>query len=124
LWRTKRDRLGEGSKANHLTYLGDAEIGEGVNIGAGTITCNYDGVNKHKTIIEDRSLSAAIPLWSLRSGWARDRMLARRLVSPRCSRVAGRWARKASRQRRLGKEETGTPKLLTAKIAKKNRRDR
>jgi bifunctional UDP-N-acetylglucosamine pyrophosphorylase / glucosamine-1-phosphate N-acetyltransferase len=50
---TKNIRLGKGSKANHLTYLGDAEIGEGVNIGAGTITCNYDGVNKHKTVIED-----------------------------------------------------------------------
>ncbi len=50
---TKKVRLGKGSKANHLTYLGDAEIGEGVNVGAGTITCNYDGVNKHKTIIED-----------------------------------------------------------------------
>ncbi len=50
---TKNIRLGKGSKANHLTYLGDAEIGEGVNIGAGTITCNYDGVNKYKTIIED-----------------------------------------------------------------------
>jgi bifunctional UDP-N-acetylglucosamine pyrophosphorylase / glucosamine-1-phosphate N-acetyltransferase len=51
---TKKVRLGKGSKANHLTYLGDAEIGEGVNIGAGTITCNYDGVHKHKTIIEDQ----------------------------------------------------------------------
>ena len=50
---TKKMRLGKGSKANHLTYLGDAEIGEGVNVGAGTITCNYDGVHKHKTIIED-----------------------------------------------------------------------
>jgi len=50
---TKNIRLGKNSKANHLTYLGDAEIGEGVNIGAGTITCNYDGVNKHKTVIED-----------------------------------------------------------------------
>lgn len=50
---TKKTRLGKGSKANHLTYLGDAEIGEGVNIGAGTITCNYDGVNKHKTTIDD-----------------------------------------------------------------------
>jgi bifunctional UDP-N-acetylglucosamine pyrophosphorylase/glucosamine-1-phosphate N-acetyltransferase len=50
---TKKIRLGKKSKANHLTYLGDAEIGEGVNIGAGTITCNYDGVHKHKTIIED-----------------------------------------------------------------------
>ena len=50
---TKKVKLGKGSKANHLTYLGDAEIGAGVNIGAGTITCNYDGVNKNMTIIED-----------------------------------------------------------------------
>jgi bifunctional UDP-N-acetylglucosamine pyrophosphorylase / glucosamine-1-phosphate N-acetyltransferase len=50
---TKKVKLGKGSKANHLTYLGDAEIGAGVNIGAGTITCNYDGVNKHTTIIGD-----------------------------------------------------------------------
>jgi bifunctional UDP-N-acetylglucosamine pyrophosphorylase/glucosamine-1-phosphate N-acetyltransferase len=50
---TKKTRLGKGSKANHLTYLGDAEIGEGVNVGAGTITCNYDGVNKNKTVIDD-----------------------------------------------------------------------
>jgi len=50
---TKKTRLGKGSKANHLSYLGDTEIGERVNVGAGTITCNYDGVNKHKTIIED-----------------------------------------------------------------------
>ena len=50
---TKKIRMGKGSKANHLTYLGDTEIGEGVNIGAGTITCNYDGTHKHKTIIED-----------------------------------------------------------------------
>jgi bifunctional UDP-N-acetylglucosamine pyrophosphorylase/glucosamine-1-phosphate N-acetyltransferase len=50
---TKKARLGKGSKANHLTYLGDAEIGEGVNIGAGTVICNYDGVHKHPTVIED-----------------------------------------------------------------------
>ncbi len=48
---TKKARLGKGAKANHLTYLGDTEIGEGTNIGAGTITCNYDGVNKHMTRI-------------------------------------------------------------------------
>lgn len=47
----KKATLGEGAKANHLTYLGDAEVGAGANIGAGTITCNYDGVNKSKTII-------------------------------------------------------------------------
>jgi len=50
---TKKVRLGKGSKANHLTYLGDAEIGAGVNVGAGTITCNYDGAKKYKTVIED-----------------------------------------------------------------------
>jgi len=47
----KKARLGKGSKAGHLSYLGDAEIGDNVNIGAGTITCNYDGVNKFKTVI-------------------------------------------------------------------------
>jgi bifunctional UDP-N-acetylglucosamine pyrophosphorylase/glucosamine-1-phosphate N-acetyltransferase len=50
---TKKIKLGKKSKANHLAYLGDAEIGAGVNVGAGTITCNYDGVNKHKTEIGD-----------------------------------------------------------------------
>jgi len=49
----KNTQLGKNSKANHLTYLGDSEIGANVNIGAGTITCNYDGANKHKTIIKD-----------------------------------------------------------------------
>ena len=49
----KNARLGADSKANHLAYIGDADIGERVNIGAGTITCNYDGVNKHRTVIED-----------------------------------------------------------------------
>jgi bifunctional UDP-N-acetylglucosamine pyrophosphorylase / glucosamine-1-phosphate N-acetyltransferase len=49
----KKTRLGRGSKANHLSYLGDATIGEKVNIGAGTITCNYDGTTKHPTVIED-----------------------------------------------------------------------
>lgn len=49
----KKSVIGEGSKANHLSYLGDAVVGKGVNIGAGTITCNYDGVKKHQTIIGD-----------------------------------------------------------------------
>jgi bifunctional UDP-N-acetylglucosamine pyrophosphorylase/glucosamine-1-phosphate N-acetyltransferase len=49
----KKTVLGRGSKANHLSYLGDATIGEKVNVGAGTITCNYDGVAKHPTVIED-----------------------------------------------------------------------
>jgi bifunctional UDP-N-acetylglucosamine pyrophosphorylase/glucosamine-1-phosphate N-acetyltransferase len=50
---TKKIVMGEGSKASHLTYLGDAEIGSNVNIGCGTITCNYDGVKKHRTVIGD-----------------------------------------------------------------------
>tara|TARA_R110002111_G_scaffold27913_5_gene59834 strand:- start:9769 stop:11139 length:1371 start_codon:yes stop_codon:yes gene_type:complete len=49
----KKTNLGKGSKINHLSYIGDAEVGQRVNIGAGTITCNYDGVNKSKTTIED-----------------------------------------------------------------------
>jgi len=51
----KKSLIGDGAKASHLSYLGDAEIGKNVNIGAGTITCNYDGQNKHKTIIGDES---------------------------------------------------------------------
>ena len=50
---TKKAVLGEGSKVNHLSYIGDSEIGDNVNVGAGTITCNYDGVNKSKTVIGD-----------------------------------------------------------------------
>jgi bifunctional UDP-N-acetylglucosamine pyrophosphorylase/glucosamine-1-phosphate N-acetyltransferase len=49
----KASRIGKGSKANHLTYIGDSEVGARVNVGAGTITCNYDGAAKHRTVIED-----------------------------------------------------------------------
>jgi len=51
----KATRLGAGAKANHLAYLGDSDIGAGTNIGAGTITCNYDGFNKFRTIIGERA---------------------------------------------------------------------
>lgn len=50
----KKSRVGRGSKAQHLTYLGDATVGQYVNVGAGTVTCNYDGVKKKTTVIEDR----------------------------------------------------------------------
>jgi bifunctional UDP-N-acetylglucosamine pyrophosphorylase/glucosamine-1-phosphate N-acetyltransferase len=50
---TKKTTVGEGSKINHLSYVGDATLGKNVNVGAGTITCNYDGVNKFQTEIED-----------------------------------------------------------------------
>lgn len=49
----KKSEIGDGSKVNHLAYVGDSDIGKNVNVGAGTITCNYDGANKHKTILED-----------------------------------------------------------------------
>ena len=50
---TKKVVVGKGSKINHLSYVGDAQLGDNVNVGAGTITCNYDGVNKHKTDLGD-----------------------------------------------------------------------
>ncbi|MGD2167245.1 MAG: DapH/DapD/GlmU-related protein, partial [Gammaproteobacteria bacterium] len=50
---TKKSRIAFGSKVNHLSYIGDSEVGSNVNIGAGTITCNYDGANKHRTKIGD-----------------------------------------------------------------------
>ena len=49
----KKSQISDGSKVNHLSYVGDSEIGRNVNVGAGTITCNYDGAFKHKTVIED-----------------------------------------------------------------------
>lgn len=55
----KKSVVGEGSKVNHLSYIGDAELGCGVNVGAGTITANYDGLNKHKTVIGDGSKTGA-----------------------------------------------------------------
>jgi bifunctional UDP-N-acetylglucosamine pyrophosphorylase/glucosamine-1-phosphate N-acetyltransferase len=51
----KKSTIGQGSKVNHLSYVGDATVGSHANIGAGTITCNYDGVNKHQTIIGDNA---------------------------------------------------------------------
>ena len=52
---TKNANIGLGSKVNHLSYIGDTDMGAGVNIGAGTITCNYDGANKHRTVIGDNA---------------------------------------------------------------------
>ncbi len=49
----KKSQVGDGTKINHLSYVGDSSVGQRVNIGAGTITCNYDGANKHRTVIED-----------------------------------------------------------------------
>jgi bifunctional UDP-N-acetylglucosamine pyrophosphorylase/glucosamine-1-phosphate N-acetyltransferase len=73
----KNSTIADRSKANHLAYVGDATIGKNVNVGAGTITCNYDGANKHRTVIEDDASSAPTRSW-----WRR---------SP--SAAAPRWAR-------------------------------
>ena len=51
----KKSKIGKNSKVNHLTYIGDSNVGQNVNVGAGTITCNYDGVKKNKTIIKDNA---------------------------------------------------------------------
>ena len=55
----KKSQLGAGTKVNHLSYIGDASLGENVNVGAGTITANYDGVRKHRTVIGDNSKTGA-----------------------------------------------------------------
>ena len=67
----KKSDIGPGSKVPHLSYIGDTELGENVNIGAGSITCNYDGANKHATRIGDGALLAVIPCSSRLSLWAR-----------------------------------------------------
>jgi bifunctional UDP-N-acetylglucosamine pyrophosphorylase/glucosamine-1-phosphate N-acetyltransferase len=96
----KKTKLGKGSKANHLAYLGDATIGERANIGAGTITCNYDGVAKHPTNHRRRRVSSVrIHNWSRRCGSARVRT-SRRVVHYQGR--AGRRARhRQSRQQNI-----------------------
>jgi len=66
----KNAQLGNDSKANHLAYVGDASVGERVNIGAGTIIANYDGANKHRTTIENDVHTDPTVCWSPRSPWA------------------------------------------------------
>ena len=102
----KKTHLGKGSKANHLTYLGDAEIGSGVNIGAGTITCNYDGVNKYPTVIGDGvfigSDSALVAPIVIGEG---AYVGAGSVITEGCSgRRAGGGAGQAGEQRGLGEE--------------------
>ena len=103
----KKTRIGKGSKANHLTYLGDTEVGERVNVGAGTITCNYDGVNKHKT---------SYRRWRVRrqrqhpdragSHWERRLRGRRHHRHRRCpARFPGPGPRPPDRERRLGQSE-------------------
>ncbi len=67
----KKSQVDRGSKINHLSYVGDATVGAGVNIGAGTITCNYDGVNKFQTSSRTAPSSARTPSWWPRCGWGK-----------------------------------------------------
>ena len=73
----KNADIGEGAKVPHLAYIGDAEIGDGANIGAGTITANYDGREKHRTKVGKGARIAPTPSWSRRSRWATRRTPAR-----------------------------------------------
>ena len=85
---TKKARLGKGTKANHPAYLGDAVIGAGVNVGAGTITCNYDGVHKHQTEIGDGVfIGSDTPAGGAGEGGRRGATWAPAPPSPRMSRL-------------------------------------
>ena len=100
--------LGKGSKANHLTYLGDTEVGERVNVGAGTITCNYDGVSKHKTIIEDGVFvgSDSILIAPVRIGKGAYVAAATHGHGGCSARFSGPRPRPPDRERRLGQSQT------------------
>ena len=103
----KASSLGRGSKANHLAYVGDAEVGARVNIGAGAITANYDGANKHRTTSATTRRSARMPCWSRRSRSAPGPRSPAAARSPRTrppanspSRARGRWSCAAGSGRR------------------------
>ncbi|MCE2543269.1 MAG: bifunctional UDP-N-acetylglucosamine diphosphorylase/glucosamine-1-phosphate N-acetyltransferase GlmU [Acidobacteria bacterium] len=108
----KKATLGPGSKANHLSYVGDATLGAGVNVGAGTITCNYDGESKHRTTVEDGAFIGSgtqlvAPVTVGRGAYVAAGSCVTRDVPPEALAVArGRQQNKpdwASRKRRLGK---------------------
>ena len=114
----KRTVLGAGSKAMHLAYLGDATIGENVNIGAGTITCNYDGVTKNQTVIEDGAFIGSDTQLIAPVTVGKGRLRRQRHDRPRrrARRGARGQRRQAAEHRRLGRrqEEARTGKRLGA----------
>ena len=101
---TKNAQIGDGAKVPHLSYVGDAEIGEGTNIGAGTIFANYDGVNKHRTVVGKQARTGLEQhLRRARHGRRRRRDRGRDDGSPRRTpRCAGREQRSAAQSRGLG----------------------
>ena len=111
----KNGQIGEGAKVNHLTYIGDAFVGAGTNIGAGTITCNYDGVNKHETRIGANAFigsnSALVAPVSIGDGAYLPRAASSptmsrpmRLLSAGLARKSSPSARKAIRGARSGEQ--------------------
>ena len=100
----KKSVVGKGTKAGHLSYLGDAVIGEGVNVGAGTITCNYDGKQKNQTIIEDGAFIGSdsqlvAPVTVGKGAYVGSGTTVR---ERRARRIAGGERRKTAEHRRLG----------------------
>ena len=120
----KNSKIAANSKANHLAYVGDSIVGTRVNIGAGTITCNYDGVNKHQTIIEDdvfigsdTQLVAPVRVGrgaTLGAGTTLTKDApANQLTVSRAKQISLQW------QRPVKKEKASTKKLITKKVAVK-----
>jgi len=103
--------VGKGAKASHLTYLGDAEVGEGTNIGAGVITCNYDGVHKHRTHIGKASFVGSDSTLSLPSTSATERTSAQALALPKtCPPALSPSAGAGKPHRRLGRGQESQPR--------------
>ena len=102
----KKTRLGAGSKANHLAYLGDATIGANVNVGAGTITCNYDGEKKQQTVIEDGAFIGSDSQLVAPVTHRRGRLRRRRVVDHARTCRPARWPSRGAdrKQARLGRE--------------------
>jgi N-acetylglucosamine-1-phosphate uridyltransferase (contains nucleotidyltransferase and I-patch acetyltransferase domains) len=99
---TKNATLAAGAKANHLTYLGDVKVGAGANVGAGTITCNYDGFGKYETVIGAGAFIGSNRRWWRRSRWASVRRCRRQRDHPGCGagrpgggQGAGKWRSRA-----------------------------
>ena len=116
----KKATLGRKSKASHLTYLGDATIGDNVNIGAGTITCNYDGKNKHPTVIGDGAFIGSDSQLIAPGHDRPGRLRRRRLVDHRrrARRGAGHHARTAGEQGGVGTEEEGADVRCTSSVGR------
>jgi bifunctional UDP-N-acetylglucosamine pyrophosphorylase/glucosamine-1-phosphate N-acetyltransferase len=128
----KNSQMGADAKANHLAYVGDSTVGERVNIGAGTITCNYDGANKHRTVIEDDvfigSNSALVAPVRVGRGatlgagttLTRDAPPGALVVSRAPVRTVAGWVRPSKTDKGLAANVTDEPPLPTAQRANSN----